>query len=246
VERNCQSECWPSVCEPSCRSAEQALQPQRGDGPEIGRSFYRARYYDPAAGRFANEDFVGFDSGPNFYSYVSNSPADLVDPSGNTPCLDINKFVQALNHNALPPYGHGLCGRYLGSALQAGGINVGSHDGKDYGPYLASNGFSQVAPNNYQPQPGDIIVIQPYPGGSPQGHVQGFNGNNYVSDFIQPWPANAPGGIYPGPGYRKFHPPYTIYRPIPCPNGGAPNSVAPSSPAEPNFFQRFLNWVSSF
>jgi RHS repeat-associated protein len=49
---------------------------------EIGTYFYRARYYDPIAGRFSAEDPLRFDAGPNFYEYVNNSPANLVDPFG--------------------------------------------------------------------------------------------------------------------------------------------------------------------
>jgi len=48
-----------------------------------GLYFYRARYYSSAMGRFVSEDPLGFaGSGPNFYSYVFNSPTNLVDPSG--------------------------------------------------------------------------------------------------------------------------------------------------------------------
>src|ERR1700693_2835771 len=42
--------------------------------PETNLYFYRARYYDPAAGRFINEDLIGFGGGENFYRYVHNSP----------------------------------------------------------------------------------------------------------------------------------------------------------------------------
>jgi hypothetical protein len=45
-------------------------------------SYYRARYYDPASGRFLNEDEVGNDEGSNLYVYVGNSPADSRDPTG--------------------------------------------------------------------------------------------------------------------------------------------------------------------
>jgi RHS repeat-associated protein len=38
-----------------------------------GSSRYRARYYDPAAGRFLNEDPMRFDAGVNFYAYTLNS-----------------------------------------------------------------------------------------------------------------------------------------------------------------------------
>jgi RHS repeat-associated protein len=50
---------------------------------ETNLQYSRARYYDPRAGRFLNEDPIRFGSGQNnFFVYVSNRPADLVDPSG--------------------------------------------------------------------------------------------------------------------------------------------------------------------
>jgi RHS repeat-associated protein len=44
--------------------------------------YYRARYYDPSAGRFINEDPIRFKAGINFYRYVGNSPVDWIDPTG--------------------------------------------------------------------------------------------------------------------------------------------------------------------
>jgi len=43
---------------------------------------YRARYYDPAAGRFFSEDPIRFSGGSDFYVYVSDSPIGLIDPFG--------------------------------------------------------------------------------------------------------------------------------------------------------------------
>jgi RHS repeat-associated protein len=54
--------------------------------PETSRYYYRARYYDPAAGRFVNEDPIRSKGGINFYAYVSNNPTSLEDPSGFDPC----------------------------------------------------------------------------------------------------------------------------------------------------------------
>jgi len=54
--------------------------------PETGFYFLRARYYDPAIGRFINRDpWPGFSRDPrtlNGYCYVLNNPATLADPSG--------------------------------------------------------------------------------------------------------------------------------------------------------------------
>jgi len=43
----------------------------------------RARYYDPATGRFLSEDPLGFAAGDaNLYRYVFNNPINLRDPTG--------------------------------------------------------------------------------------------------------------------------------------------------------------------
>jgi RHS repeat-associated protein len=44
--------------------------------------FMRARYFDPASGRFISEDPVTFLGGQNFYHYVGNNPIIFADPSG--------------------------------------------------------------------------------------------------------------------------------------------------------------------
>ncbi|NJN23214.1 MAG: RHS repeat-associated core domain-containing protein [Acaryochloridaceae cyanobacterium RL_2_7] len=50
---------------------------------ESGQYFYRARYFDPQAGRFISEDPIGFNAGDtNLYRYVGNSPQNYTDPSG--------------------------------------------------------------------------------------------------------------------------------------------------------------------
>jgi len=49
----------------------------------LGLYYYRARYYSPIIHRFFNEDPSGFGGGDiNFFSYVSNNPINLSDPSG--------------------------------------------------------------------------------------------------------------------------------------------------------------------
>lgn len=45
--------------------------------------YYRARYYDPATGRFLEQDPIGFDAGDaNLYRYVGNGPTNYTDPMG--------------------------------------------------------------------------------------------------------------------------------------------------------------------
>jgi len=44
--------------------------------------YYRARYYDPSAGRFLAEDPLGFIAGINFYGYVGGNPINARDAFG--------------------------------------------------------------------------------------------------------------------------------------------------------------------
>ena len=58
----------------------------RDNDSETGLRYYRARYYDPSAGRFLSEDAARFGSGTvGFYGYVENSPVNYTDPTGHVP-----------------------------------------------------------------------------------------------------------------------------------------------------------------
>jgi RHS repeat-associated protein len=50
---------------------------------ETGLYYYRARYYDPQAGRFITKDPIGFEGGDyNLYVYVQNNPLRYLDSFG--------------------------------------------------------------------------------------------------------------------------------------------------------------------
>ena len=48
-------------------------------------SYYRARYYDSATGRFLSEDPIRFAGGINLYAYALDSPVNKNDPEGKNP-----------------------------------------------------------------------------------------------------------------------------------------------------------------
>jgi len=50
---------------------------------ETDLQYHRARYYDPATGRWIGEDPIGFSAGDsNLYRYIANTPIIATDPSG--------------------------------------------------------------------------------------------------------------------------------------------------------------------
>lgn len=100
---------------------------------------------------------------------------------------------------------HNRCAEYTRRAVEAGGVRLERHaDAKDYGRSLKQAGFIEIQPGMTLIA-GDVVVIQPYSGGNPSGHMAMFDGQRWYSDFLQRT-------MYPGPGYRQHQPPYQIYR----------------------------------
>jgi RHS repeat-associated protein len=50
--------------------------------PELGLYHYKARFYDPATGRFLQTDPIGMAGGMNLYAYAGGDPVNASDPSG--------------------------------------------------------------------------------------------------------------------------------------------------------------------
>ena len=100
--------------------------------PETGLYYYRARYYDPGAGRFINEDSWRFYAGANFFTYVGGRPTVLRDPTGHNPIAALIGGIvgAAVNVNAnVGAYiaGRITLGQYAGSiAIGAGSGAVGA------------------------------------------------------------------------------------------------------------------------
>jgi hypothetical protein len=99
----------------------------------------------------------------------------------------------------------GHCARAVREALAAGGIDVRAPHARNLGTPLAANGFERVPASGYSPRVGDVVVIQPYSGGSPSGHAAIYNGQNWVSEFVQR-------DFWGGPGYRTNTPAHEFYR----------------------------------
>jgi RHS repeat-associated protein len=84
---------------------------------ESGLYYYRARYYDPATGRFLSRDPIGFASGDlNLYRYAFNNPVNLVDPFG---------LVVASDYARLGLVAAGAAGVAGAAGYSTGGQNSG-------------------------------------------------------------------------------------------------------------------------
>lgn len=126
--------------------------------------------------------------------------------------IDIEKFTKHLRaHADSTPPGHGKCGEYVRKALQAGGAHFNEysppHFGKLYGLTLERLGFHEITvddPDNFNFVRGDVMVMEPHMG-SMAGHVAGYDGRNWISDFVQR-------DFWAGGKYRKERPRYVVYR----------------------------------
>ena len=127
---------------------------------------------------------------------------------GRRPGFNIDNAVSTLNENALSS-SSGYCAKYVRYALEAGGINMNGHpsSAKDYDSFLSKKGFNEVTSNNYKPIKGDIAVMESFTGvkSHPYGHIQMYNGTQWISDFRQ-------NSFWPGSDYRNFTPDLTIFR----------------------------------
>lgn len=115
-------------------------------------------------------------------------------------------FASTLKTRALPAFGAGKCASYVRQAMIAAGLDTkdAPFAAKDYGPFLMDLGFIKLPKDGYQRQVGDIIVINSIPG-HPYGHVEGWSGTNWISDFSQ-------GNLYPSHAYEKQGAYYEIFR----------------------------------
>ena len=93
-----------------------------------GLVYYRARYYDPSIGRFAQRDPIGLRGGPNQYAYVANDPVNLIDSSGLLPQIALPGDVTY--YSSAPPMPQQpillACGPACAGVLQGTEIATGA------------------------------------------------------------------------------------------------------------------------
>jgi RHS repeat-associated protein len=151
-------------------------------------------------------DTIPLETIPDYVTPEMDYSPDTIETENdylNLYLYDTDAVAAALDANAEPNY-TGWCGRYVGWALQAGGVDVASHAGGDYGPSLIQAGFYVVSATDYSPQVGDVAIFQ-RTAQHPSGHAAAYDGNNWVSDTVQ---------RYMSPYSAATTPPVTIYRAV--------------------------------
>jgi RHS repeat-associated protein len=141
----------------------------------------------------------------------SENNADQNETNKSRPGFNLDNAITALNRNAVCK-SQGACARYVRTALEAAGINTTGRpvSAKDYAPFLQKKGFQIVGINikDYAPRRGDIAVMKSFVAETkahPHGHIEMYNGKQWVSDFKQ-------NSFWPGSDYRIFKPDFTILR----------------------------------
>ncbi len=122
--------------------------------------------------------------------------------------FDKQRFGSFLRQNvSAAQFGEGKCALHVRLALADAGLVPASHpvSAKDWGPTLEGLGFKATDSDGTDPRSGDVMVIQP-PDGEEHGHIEGFDGTEWISDFVQKR------GFWPGPAYREEEPDFVVYR----------------------------------
>jgi RHS repeat-associated protein len=139
-----------------------------------GQLFRRNRYYDPASGRFTQEDPIGLAGGLNAYGFAGGDPVNFSDPFGLCPegLSDKDVFLCNWIEAGLVVLGADIGGTIGGGsgltlAIASGGILVpavpvgaiggaaiGAIGGKLAGEYLTDRLFNKNSGRSWQRREG--------------------------------------------------------------------------------------------
>ncbi|WP_092748046.1 hypothetical protein [Acinetobacter boissieri] len=99
--------------------------------------------------------------------------------------INVSKFAHTLTHNA---YNRSTekCAKHVRLALESAGARVESHPiaAADWGQTLEKIGYKRISPAFDKPQEGDIYIISRTKTHG-YGHIAGYTGKSWVSDFRQ-------------------------------------------------------------
>ncbi|MHB8404395.1 MAG: RHS repeat-associated core domain-containing protein [Gammaproteobacteria bacterium] len=173
-------------------SSTNALQYTGRENDGDGLYYYRARYYNPAYGRFVSEDPIGFGGGLNAYAYNAGNPMNYMDPFGLW-SLTVGGYAGV---GAEVTFGNDSGNRFFTFRL---GLGLGG--GVSYDPY---GGIPGPAPQN--PCKSGVVLsasvqadanVGPLDASYEAGDARNYN--NGESDF------------YHGPGFGLTNSPWGLH-----------------------------------
>ncbi|ALD01933.1 MAG: CHAP domain-containing protein [Acinetobacter sp.] len=105
--------------------------------------------------------------------------------SANNQRIDIDKFIQKLK-SITTQTSTQKCAKSIRIALESAGAQFKSHPvaAADWGNTLMKIGYRQISPKFDEPKEGDIYIIN-RTSKHTYGHIAGFSGKQWVSDFKQ-------------------------------------------------------------
>ncbi len=146
---------------------------------DIGLSYYGARWYDPAVGRFTGVDPVGVLEGNvhsfNRYVYANNNPYKYIDPDGELPILLLIPVVIKLVDFGLTAYdtysayqegGAVGAASELGTSMAIGAIIPGGKIVSKVISKVGKSGVTKGGPNKGIYEFTDKVTGKPYVGQS--------------------------------------------------------------------------------
>ena len=106
--------------------------------PDLGMSYYKARFYSPTLGRFLQTDPTGYQDGLNWYAYTHNNPINGTDTGGTTsPCWGC---------------------QYVSGGPAPGELDFGPGEDDGSGSFADSQLANRQFWDNYYQQPGHVNV----------------------------------------------------------------------------------------
>lgn len=142
--------------------------------------------YPPSRVRL-NPDVMqsGPTAGLNTEDEEESFTGDFNSDSDHASVIHLDKFVQTLD-SIKAHVSSKRCARSIRMALQSAGAVFGSHPvaASDWGDTLTKIGYKQIQPEFDNPQEGDIYIIR-RTNKHVYGHIAGFSGSEWVSDFKQ-------------------------------------------------------------
>jgi RHS repeat-associated protein len=113
-----------------------------GRRDESGQRYFRNRYYDPASGRFTQEDPLGLAGGLNAYGFANGDPMNYSDPFGLCPPKTLAEVPMCTGQLLQPVQGPLEIAGALVTAPLAGGMGMAGEGitALGIGPHVASSG----------------------------------------------------------------------------------------------------------